>query len=97
MYASYVVLELGMDGWILYTGVGSTRWAWYACMVEAGTLYVCMYATAMLCSFVLHLLVSCSLLVLVRLPAVLLVVRCLGQCQAVACSRLLARCAARCP
>ena len=37
MYGSYVVLEACMDACELYTGVGSTLWAWYACMVEAGT------------------------------------------------------------
>ena len=69
-------------------------------MIEAGTpvrMYACMYATAMLCSFVLHQLVSCPLLVLVYMPAVLLVARCPGPCLAVAHARLSARCAARCP
>ena len=30
VYSPYVVLEVGMDGCTLYTGVGSTLWAWYA-------------------------------------------------------------------
>ena len=91
MHASYAVLEVGMDGCILYTGVGSTLWAWYACIVEADTRYICMYATAMLCSIVFHLLISCLLLMLVCPPAVLLVARCPGPCQALARSRLSAR------
>ena len=96
MHASYAVLEVGMDGCILYTGVGSTLWAWYACIVEADTRYICMYATAMLCSIV-HLPVGCPLVVLVCMPALLLVARFPGPCLAVARARLSARCAARCP
>ena len=42
-------------------------------------MYKCMYATAALCSFVLHLLVSRPLPVLVCLPAVRLVDRCPGR------------------
>ena len=53
MYASSVVLELGMDGCMLYTGVGSTLWVWYACMVEVGTpvcTYVCYRHALLVCA-----------------------------------------------
>ena len=51
--ASYVVLELGMDVCTLYTGVGSTLWAWYACIVEPGTpvcTYVCYRHALLVCA-----------------------------------------------
>ena len=54
MDASDVVLQVHMDGWMLYTGVGSTLWAWYACMVEAGTpvcMYVCIYVCMYVCMY----------------------------------------------
>ena len=77
--------------WARRYGHGMHEW------LELTPRYICMYATAMLCLFVLHLLVSYPLLVLVCPPAVLLVARCPGPCQAVARSRLSAHCAGRCP
>ena len=59
MYASYAVLEASMDGCMLYTGVGSTLWAWYACMLEAGTP-VHIYVPGMLLPFSARLCFICS-------------------------------------
>ena len=53
MYESYVALEIGTDGWMLHTGAGSTLWAWYACMIEAGT-------PACTCVCYRHALLDCA-------------------------------------
>ena len=44
MFASYIGLEVDMDGWMWNTGVSSTLRASYACMAEASTperMHVC--------------------------------------------------------
>ena len=77
------VLEVGMDGYTLYTGVGSTMvmvWMLGRSWHPGKNTY--RYDATVLGSFFVRPLVSCALL----LPAALLVDRCPRPCLGVTCS-----------